>query len=101
MDFALLAFAVGALVAVVFAPERLSLIKAALAFWGASCVAMVGINLALRATAEVLALRKRIREIEDELLDLERVLARIVRGEDPASIAEAAPLERGGRTGQT
>ena len=97
VDFALLAFAVGALIAVVFAPERLGLLKAALAFWGASCVAMVGVNLGLRAAAEVVALRRRIREIEDELADVKRILARIVRGEDATGLADAALRDRGDR----
>jgi len=78
-DWALIACAVGCVVAVVFAPDRLNLVKAALAFWGAACVALVAVNIALRAASEVPRLRRRIASLEEEITDLQRDVARLVR----------------------
>ncbi|MBD3175440.1 MAG: hypothetical protein GF320_09675 [Armatimonadia bacterium] len=87
-DWVLIAVAVGCVVAIVFAPARLGLLKAALAFWGAGCVAMVSINIALRSAYETLALRKRVGHLEQKIRDLEADVGRVVRleedGEPPA-----------------
>lgn len=81
-DWLLVAIAAGCLVAIVFAPARLGLVKSALAFWGAGCIAMVSINIALRSAYETLALRRRVAYLERRLLDLEADIARIGRAHE-------------------
>lgn len=84
LDWLLIAAAVGCVVAIVFAPVHLGLLKAALAFWGAGCVAMVSVNIALRSAYETLALRRRVAYLEQRMRDLEADVARLARKEERA-----------------
>lgn len=82
LDALLLAAAAGCIGAIVLA-DRLHAVKPALAFWGAACVALVAVNFALRAAFEATALRKRVRDLEEHVVELERQLARTIRGDEP------------------
>ncbi len=90
LDYVFIAGAIGCVLAIVVADRPLSLMKPALAFWGATCVAGVAINIALRSAHEASALRRRVRRLEDELEDMKRDVARALREVD---------AERGGEVG--
>jgi len=92
LDYVFIAGAIGCVLAIVVADRPLALMKPALAFWGATCVAGVAINIALRSAHEASALRRRVRHLEDELDALRRDVARLLRevdgergGESPTS----------------